>query len=36
MLVAFQTAVSVKRINKFMNCEELNPDDVSHDPKEGN
>ncbi|XP_062546104.1 multidrug resistance-associated protein 1 isoform X7 [Armigeres subalbatus] len=29
-----QTSVSVKRINKFLNQEELNPDNVTHDPKE--
>ncbi|XP_037025227.1 multidrug resistance-associated protein 1 isoform X2 [Bradysia coprophila] len=29
-----QTSVSVKRLNKFMNCEELDPENVQHDPKE--
>ncbi|XP_069963569.1 multidrug resistance-associated protein 1 isoform X5 [Bactrocera oleae] len=29
-----QTQVSVKRINKFMNSEELDPNSVQHDPKE--
>ncbi|XP_065072690.1 multidrug resistance-associated protein 1 isoform X3 [Ochlerotatus camptorhynchus] len=29
-----QTAVSVKRINRFLNQEELNPDNVQHDEKE--
>ncbi|XP_061394486.1 multidrug resistance-associated protein 1 isoform X9 [Musca vetustissima] len=28
-----QTQVSVKRINKFMNSEELDPNNVQHDPK---
>ncbi|XP_037958175.1 multidrug resistance-associated protein 1 isoform X4 [Teleopsis dalmanni] len=28
-----QTQVSVKRINKFMNSEELDPNSVQHDPK---
>lgn len=27
--------VSLKRINKFMNCEEVDPDAVSHDLSEG-
>ncbi|XP_017782317.1 PREDICTED: multidrug resistance-associated protein 1 isoform X1 [Nicrophorus vespilloides] len=29
-----QAGVSVKRINKFMNCEELDPESVSHDAGE--
>ncbi|XP_036328974.1 multidrug resistance-associated protein 1 isoform X2 [Rhagoletis pomonella] len=29
-----QTQVSVQRINKFMNSEELDPNSVQHDPKE--
>nr|XP_034174731.1 multidrug resistance-associated protein 1 isoform X3 [Osmia lignaria] len=29
-----QAYVSVKRINKFMNAEELDPDNVQHDPSE--
>ncbi|XP_046419120.1 multidrug resistance-associated protein 1 isoform X10 [Neodiprion fabricii] len=29
-----QTSVSVKRINKFMNSEELDPNNVQHDPSE--
>ncbi|XP_020713183.1 multidrug resistance-associated protein 1 isoform X11 [Ceratitis capitata] len=29
-----ETQVSVKRINKFLNSEELDPDSVQHDPKE--
>lgn len=29
-----QASVSVKRINKFMNSEELDPDNVQHDPNE--
>ncbi|KAI7815048.1 ABC subfamily C member [Rhyzopertha dominica] len=29
-----QAGVSVQRINKFMNCEELDPTSVSHDPSE--
>lgn len=29
-----QTSVSVKRINKFMNGEELDPNNVQHDEKE--
>nr|XP_029724825.1 multidrug resistance-associated protein 1-like isoform X4 [Aedes albopictus] len=29
-----QTSVSVKRINKFLNQEELDPDNVTHDEKE--
>ncbi|XP_044734303.1 multidrug resistance-associated protein 1 isoform X4 [Chrysoperla carnea] len=29
-----QAGVSVKRINKFMNADELDPENVSHDPKE--
>ncbi|XP_065203949.1 multidrug resistance-associated protein 1-like [Planococcus citri] len=28
-----QSSVSIKRINKFLNCEDLNPDDISHDDK---
>lgn len=31
-----QTSVSVKRINKFMNCEELDPENVQHEPTHGN
>ncbi|XP_039751039.1 multidrug resistance-associated protein 1 isoform X3 [Pararge aegeria] len=31
-----QTAVGIKRLNKFMNCEELNVESVEHDPKEPN
>ncbi|XP_062546114.1 multidrug resistance-associated protein 1 isoform X17 [Armigeres subalbatus] len=36
MLIVYmvETSVSVKRINKFLNQEELNPDNVTHDPKE--
>ncbi|KAK3909098.1 Multidrug resistance-associated protein 1 [Frankliniella fusca] len=30
-----QAAVSIKRINKYMNSEDLDPSNVSHDPKEG-
>lgn len=30
-----QTQVSVNRINKFMNSDELDPNNVSHDPKYG-
>lgn len=33
--VTLQTYVSVKRINKFMNMEELDPNNVQHDPTEG-
>lgn len=33
--VTLQTYVSVKRINKFMNMEELDPNNVQHDPSEG-
>lgn len=29
-----KTGVSVKRINKFMNSDELDPDSVQHDDKE--
>ncbi|XP_031350249.1 multidrug resistance-associated protein 1 isoform X4 [Photinus pyralis] len=29
-----QTFVSIKRLNKFMNCEELDVNNVTHDPKE--
>ncbi|GJQ76624.1 hypothetical protein Trydic_g5971, partial [Trypoxylus dichotomus] len=29
-----QAWVSVKRINKFMNCDELDPNNVHHDPSE--
>ncbi|XP_014222082.1 multidrug resistance-associated protein 1 isoform X9 [Trichogramma pretiosum] len=31
-----QASVSVKRINKFMNSEELDPNNVQHDPSEAN
>ncbi|KAM7353891.1 multidrug-Resistance like Protein 1 isoform 2-T2 [Cochliomyia hominivorax] len=31
-----QTQVSVKRINKFMNSEELDPNNVQHDPRKPN
>ncbi|XP_023935367.1 multidrug resistance-associated protein 1 isoform X2 [Bicyclus anynana] len=31
-----QTAVGIKRLNKFMNCEELDVESVEHDPKEPN
>ncbi|XP_039751037.1 multidrug resistance-associated protein 1 isoform X1 [Pararge aegeria] len=31
-----ETAVGIKRLNKFMNCEELNVESVEHDPKEPN
>ncbi|KAI8125134.1 Multidrug resistance-associated protein 1 [Lucilia cuprina] len=31
-----QTQVSVQRINKFMNSEELDPNNVQHDPKKPN
>ncbi|XP_038214944.1 multidrug resistance-associated protein 1 isoform X4 [Zerene cesonia] len=31
-----QTAVGMKRLNKFMNCEELDIDSVEHDPKDPN
>ncbi|KAL7286834.1 hypothetical protein TKK_0018975 [Trichogramma kaykai] len=31
-----QASVSVKRINKFMNSEELDPSNVQHDPSEAN
>ncbi|XP_026315306.1 multidrug resistance-associated protein 1 isoform X2 [Hyposmocoma kahamanoa] len=31
-----QTAVGIKRLNKFMNCDELNVNSVEHDPKEPN
>lgn len=30
-LMMFQSLVSVKRINKFMNAEELDEESVSHD-----
>lgn len=30
-----QASVSLKRINKFMNTEELDPNNVQHDPSEG-
>lgn len=33
--VTLQAYVSVKRINKFMNMEELDPNNVQHDPSEG-
>lgn len=33
--VILQAYVSVKRINKFMNMEELDPNNVQHDPSEG-
>ncbi|XP_065568544.1 multidrug resistance-associated protein 1-like isoform X2 [Artemia franciscana] len=37
MIVAVvQASVSLKRMNKFMNAEELNPDAVTHDPNEQN
>lgn len=29
-----QTSVGIKRLNKFMNCDELNNNSVEHDPKE--
>ncbi|XP_072938928.1 multidrug resistance-associated protein 1 isoform X2 [Epargyreus clarus] len=29
-----QTSVGIKRLNKFMNCDELDVDSVEHDPKE--
>lgn len=37
MMMSFliQTLVSVKRIDKFMNSEELDPENVQHDPKFG-
>nr|UEO57355.1 ABCC1 [Conogethes punctiferalis] len=31
-----QTSVGIKRLNKFMNCEELDEGAVEHDPKEPN
>ncbi|XP_045495079.1 multidrug resistance-associated protein 1 isoform X4 [Colias croceus] len=31
-----QTAVGMKRLNKFMNCEELDIESVEHDPKDPN
>ncbi|XP_061382593.1 multidrug resistance-associated protein 1 isoform X5 [Danaus plexippus] len=31
-----QTSVGIKRLNKFMNCDELNLSAVEHDPKEPN
>lgn len=34
LLDSLQTSVSVKRINKFMNADELDPNDVQHDEKE--
>uniref|UniRef100_A0AAG5CVY7 ABC-type glutathione-S-conjugate transporter n=1 Tax=Anopheles atroparvus TaxID=41427 RepID=A0AAG5CVY7_ANOAO len=34
IVYAIQTSVSVKRINKFLNQEELDPDNVQHDEKE--
>ncbi|XP_038214940.1 multidrug resistance-associated protein 1 isoform X1 [Zerene cesonia] len=33
---AIETAVGMKRLNKFMNCEELDIDSVEHDPKDPN
>lgn len=35
-IIYFQAWVSIKRINKFLNLEELDPDSVLHDPNEGN
>lgn len=32
--IYLQTQVSVKRINKFLNSEELDPDNVQHDPSQ--
>ncbi len=36
MMIAYviQVAVSLKRINKFMNAEEINPDNVTNEPSE--
>lgn len=34
-LSVVQAAVSIKRINKYMNSEDLDPSSVSHDDKEG-
>ncbi|KAJ2942610.1 hypothetical protein O0L34_g2077 [Tuta absoluta] len=31
-----QTSVGIKRLNKFMNCDELNVESIEHDPKEPN
>lgn len=31
-----QTSVGIKRLNKFMNCDELDMNSVEHDPKEPN
>nr|XP_026483252.1 multidrug resistance-associated protein 1 isoform X3 [Vanessa tameamea] len=31
-----ETSVGIKRLNKFMNCDELNVSSVEHDPKEPN
>ncbi|CAB3223722.1 unnamed protein product [Arctia plantaginis] len=31
-----QTAVGIKRLNKFLNCDELDDSSVEHDPKEPN
>ncbi|XP_049867758.1 multidrug resistance-associated protein 1 isoform X3 [Pectinophora gossypiella] len=31
-----ETSVGIKRLNKFMNCDELNVDSIEHDPKEPN
>lgn len=30
----FQTSVGIKRLNKFMNCDELDESAVEHDAKE--
>lgn len=34
-LLILQASVSLKRLNKFMNHEDLDPHAVDHDPKEG-
>ncbi|KAL0880786.1 hypothetical protein ABMA27_001981 [Loxostege sticticalis] len=36
VVYAIETAVGIKRLNKFMNCEELDEGAVEHDPSEPN
>lgn len=35
VMIVVQAAVSIRRIDSFMNAEDLNPDDVSHDADDG-
>lgn len=35
IMIVVQAGVSIKRLDEFMNADDLDPDGVTHDPQEG-